>query len=351
MRFGISATSWILPKNLRTRLRPVKVCAISSSFHPDELSFAFRICSPANAGMTGGAIKNAAPLVIPPLFHFNSTFAPTFSSCALSFAASSLFTPSLTVLGAPSTRSFASLRPRPVIARTSLMTSIFLSPTACRTTVNSVFSSTGAAAPAPGPATAIAAAAETPHFSSKSFANSPASSTVSLESSSTIVFRSAIVVSVFGSNHQSIAGTASGGLALLAVGPEHPRKLRRRRIDDPRDLGRRGSEKPDDLGPQLLERRKRSERLHRIDVQGGLSHRAAEDHELLVSLGEVDGDLRCRHRIARVGDHRRSLEQGRDVRGIRAFESLLGEAVLRDFDAGTLRLHLPTQGRHLRDEI
>src|SRR3954447_4997461 len=28
MRFGISATSSILPKNLRTRLRPVKVCAI-----------------------------------------------------------------------------------------------------------------------------------------------------------------------------------------------------------------------------------------------------------------------------------------------------------------------------------
>src|SRR5437763_1676927 len=28
MRFGISATSWIFPKNLRTRLRPVNVCAI-----------------------------------------------------------------------------------------------------------------------------------------------------------------------------------------------------------------------------------------------------------------------------------------------------------------------------------
>src|SRR5438034_9180927 len=31
MRFGISATSWIFPKNLRTRLRPVNVCAISFS--------------------------------------------------------------------------------------------------------------------------------------------------------------------------------------------------------------------------------------------------------------------------------------------------------------------------------
>src|SRR5262245_2511387 len=30
MRFGISATPWIFPKNLRPRLRPVNVCAISS---------------------------------------------------------------------------------------------------------------------------------------------------------------------------------------------------------------------------------------------------------------------------------------------------------------------------------
>src|ERR1700674_4178606 len=32
MRFGISATSSIFPKNLRTRLRPVNVCAIVASF-------------------------------------------------------------------------------------------------------------------------------------------------------------------------------------------------------------------------------------------------------------------------------------------------------------------------------
>src|SRR5450631_1598626 len=31
MRFGISATSLIVPKNLRTRLRPVNVCAIGCS--------------------------------------------------------------------------------------------------------------------------------------------------------------------------------------------------------------------------------------------------------------------------------------------------------------------------------
>src|SRR5580700_9156788 len=32
MRFGISATSSIFPKDLRTRLRPVNVCAIVASF-------------------------------------------------------------------------------------------------------------------------------------------------------------------------------------------------------------------------------------------------------------------------------------------------------------------------------
>src|SRR6185295_14161752 len=30
MRFGISATSWIFPKNFLTRLRPVNVCAMCS---------------------------------------------------------------------------------------------------------------------------------------------------------------------------------------------------------------------------------------------------------------------------------------------------------------------------------
>src|SRR5215475_10592149 len=60
--------------------------------------------------------------------YFRSTFAPAFSSWALNFSASALFTPYFTGFGAPSTRSLASFKPRPVIARTSLMTSIFLSP-------------------------------------------------------------------------------------------------------------------------------------------------------------------------------------------------------------------------------
>src|SRR5215813_7324735 len=94
-----------------------------------------------------------------------STVAPAAVNCALILFASSLFTPSLTVFGAPSTRSYASLRPKPVICRISLITLILLAPALVSTTVNSVFSSTGAAAgpaAAPGAATATAAA-ETPH--------------------------------------------------------------------------------------------------------------------------------------------------------------------------------------------
>src|SRR5450830_1196815 len=59
-------------------------------------------------------------------------------------AASSLFTPSLIGLGAPSTRSLASLRPSAVISRTTLMTLILLPPISVSVTVNSVFSSAAA---------------------------------------------------------------------------------------------------------------------------------------------------------------------------------------------------------------
>jgi len=102
-------------------------------------------------------------------------------------SASALEAPSLTGFGAPSTKSLASLRPRPVIARTSLIAPILFSPPLTRTTVYSVFSSAGAAAAAPGAAaaaTATGAAAETPHFVSRSFTRPAISSTDWLESHS-----------------------------------------------------------------------------------------------------------------------------------------------------------------------
>jgi hypothetical protein len=104
-------------------------------------------------------------------------------------AASPLATFSLTALGAPSTRSLASLRPRPVSSRTTLITWIFFSPAALRTTSNSVCSSAAAAPPAAAPAAAgaaTAAAAETPHLSCKSLESWDASSSVSVSSFSAI---------------------------------------------------------------------------------------------------------------------------------------------------------------------
>src|SRR6266568_6050334 len=120
--------------------------------------------------------------------YLTSTVAPASSSCALIESASSCGTPSLTSFGAESTRSFASFRPRPVIARTTLITWIFWPPAAVRTTSNADFSSTAAPSPAapaaPGAATATGAAAVMPHSSSIFFFSSTSSSTFILPSSS-----------------------------------------------------------------------------------------------------------------------------------------------------------------------
>src|SRR6202521_2469573 len=89
--------------------------------------------------------------------YLTSTWAPTSSNFFLIAAASSLETPSLTTLGAPSTRSLASLRPRLVTSRTTLITLIFLSPVLMRWTANSVCSSATAAAPPPAAAPPAAA--------------------------------------------------------------------------------------------------------------------------------------------------------------------------------------------------
>jgi hypothetical protein len=71
------------------------------------------------------------------------------------------------------------------MARTSLMTSIFFSPTDTSTTVNSSFSSAGAAAAAGAAIIAMGAAADTPNFSSSSFTNSAACRSVRFSRNST----------------------------------------------------------------------------------------------------------------------------------------------------------------------
>src|SRR3989304_700518 len=111
-----------------------------------------------------------------------STLAPSASSFALICSAYCLLTFSLTGLGAVSTNSLASFRPSPVSSRTTLITWIFLSPTAARTASNSVCSST-ATAGAPtaiigAAATATGAAALTPNLSSRALTSSASSSTV-----------------------------------------------------------------------------------------------------------------------------------------------------------------------------
>src|SRR5260370_34868346 len=67
-----------------------------------------------------------------------AAFAPASSSFFLMVSASAFGIPSLTVDGAPSTRSFASFKPNPVISRRTLMTPTLLAPNSVIVTVNSV---------------------------------------------------------------------------------------------------------------------------------------------------------------------------------------------------------------------
>ena len=82
--------------------------------------------------------------------------------------ASSLETPSLTGFGAPSTRSFASFRPRPVMSFTSFTMFSFAPPGFFRMTSKLVFSAAPppSAPPPPTAATATAAAAGSIPYSS-----------------------------------------------------------------------------------------------------------------------------------------------------------------------------------------
>ena len=227
IRLGITVTSGMCPKLLRIRFRPVKeyVIAIPGLFlvrcrnggtaDDARADIAHRSAGLRRPRARAGrrrfqAARQPAPADRQrrrPVLALRSTGAgrsglfdlhgrPGAFELLLEFAGLLLGHPLLDRLGSPSTRSFASLRPRPVIARTSLMTLIFLSPTAARITSNSVFSSassSGAAAAPPTAAIATGAAAETPHFSSSIFDSSAASITLSAERSSTICCRLAIV--------------------------------------------------------------------------------------------------------------------------------------------------------------
>src|SRR5450432_2019741 len=129
-----------------------------------------------------------------------TALAPAASSFVLIVSASAFGMPSLTVEGAPSTRSFASFKPNPVISRMTLMTPTLLAPNSVIVTVNSVCASAAGAAAAPAPAAAAAtgAAAVTLNFFSISAISSTTSMTVILEMESRISsLVTAIIVSKY----------------------------------------------------------------------------------------------------------------------------------------------------------
>ena len=97
--------------------------------------------------------------------YFSSTFAPAASRAFFISSASAFATPCFRGLGAPSTRSLASFRPRAVIVLTSLITAILLEPASAKTTSKSVFSSPAASPPAaPGAAGGESAGEEKTDF-------------------------------------------------------------------------------------------------------------------------------------------------------------------------------------------
>src|ERR1700730_16824703 len=137
-RYGTSRMLGVLPKVLRIRFFSVKEYAIGSPQNGNRCTASVLPHEPRRQLRTALQI------------YLTSTFAPASSSFFWKAAESALDPASLTVEGTPSTRSFASFKPSPVISRITLMTVTFLSAGySFRRTVNSVFSSAGAAAAPP----------------------------------------------------------------------------------------------------------------------------------------------------------------------------------------------------------
>src|SRR6202049_2839420 len=138
--------------------------------------------------MAAGSHGNHRAVQIGNNHYLMTALAPAASSFVLIVSASAFGMPSLTVEGAPSTRSFAAFKPKPVISRMTLMTPTLLAPNSVIVTVNSVCASAaGAAAPPPATAaTATGAAAVTLNFFSMSEISSTTSMTDILEIASRI---------------------------------------------------------------------------------------------------------------------------------------------------------------------
>src|SRR5216117_2688545 len=287
-----------------------------------------------------------------------STLAPASSNFFLIAAASSLLTPSLTVFGAPSTRSLASLRPRLVTSRTALMTLILLPPTSVSTTENSVFSSAGAAPPAAAPpppaATTVAAAAETPKASSIFFTRSDASSNVSPLISSRIVSTFAMTLSSpLKTINLNLLGRFGSRCCAAPLGPKlvgldgfingHC-QVAGQRVERDGDALRRSIQQEHDFADELFLRREVRELLDVRDGHHAPFHHAGLELKRRNIFGNLGDGFRQRHRIGvRVGDGIRARQVLEQVLGGRAGPSALGQGILYNFVFAARGLHGPAE--------
>ena len=78
-------------------------------------------------------------------------------------------------------------------------------------------------------------------------------------------------------------------------------------------------------------------------------HGAAEDHELVVVLGELIRDLGRSDGILGIGEHGHAREESGDRCGRRSFEGDLGERVLGNADRTAGFAHLRAEALHFRN--
>ena len=127
-------------------------------------------------------------------------------------------TPSLTGFGAPSTRSLASFKPKPVNSLTIFTTANLLGPAAFKITLKEVCSSTAAAAPPPSALTTTAAAAGSiPYSYFKKSAKSCTSFTVKFTKLSAKTFTSAIMFAFFPTSRPFLTDPPDGLKKLFFV--------------------------------------------------------------------------------------------------------------------------------------
>src|SRR3990172_1683109 len=280
--------------------------------------------------------------------YLSSTLAPAASSSFFIFSASALGTPSFTVCGAPSTRSFASFRPRVVTARTALITETLFSPAAVRITSKLSLTSAGAAAGA-GAATATAAAAETPNLVSMSLMSSESSSTdieatlLRISSFETAMMKSPDKVLI---RLNRLGGGLPSGVAHRSECTHEPR---RDLVQGPNELLDRRLHGAHEYRQQLLASGQLGQGLdlgHRHELA---AHGAGLDLERHVLFRELTQGLGHGHGVGRGRER-----QGTDHMVLKALEARAGDGAARErvFDHAQINLavvRLAPQLGHLRD--